>query len=95
MLARRALLTLALTLALAAPASAAKPMEGEGMWVWMVQRSHGGNPDRMAQKALRHGVDTVIIKAADARTRWRQFSPRLISRLKRRRTSRRKTYRRT
>jgi hypothetical protein len=82
LLVRRALLTLVLTLAFAAPAGAANPMDGEGMWVWVVQRSHGGNPDRMAQKALKHGVDTVIIKAADARTRWRQVSPRLISRLK-------------
>ena len=79
---RRVLLALALTLALAAPANAAYPVDGEGMWVWVVKRSHGGNPDRMAQKALRHGVDTVIIKGADARTRWRQFSPLLISKLK-------------
>ena len=82
MLVRRALLTLVLTLALAAPASAANPMNGDGMWIWVVKRSHGGSADRIARKALRHGVETVIVKAADARTRWRQFNSPLIAKLK-------------
>lgn len=71
-----------LALASSAPAAAATPLDGDAMWVWIVSRSQGGDPDRMAAKAARHNVKTVIVKAADGRTRFPQFSSTLVARLK-------------
>lgn len=64
----------------AAPAMAG-PLDGGGMWVWYVNKSSGGNPDRMAAKAHKNGVSTVIVKAGDARQPWLQFSPTLVQQL--------------
>jgi hypothetical protein len=68
---------------LAAPAAAdAAAVDGDGMWVWYVSKSSGGTADGIAAKAARHGVETVYIKSADARDRWKQFSPKLVGELK-------------
>src|SRR5215218_1132999 len=60
-------------------AASAAAVDRDGMWIWYVSRSDGGDVDRMVARATRHHVGLVIIKAADARTPWRQFSPRLVS----------------
>jgi hypothetical protein len=54
------------------------------MWIWYVSRSSGGVAERIATKAASHGVRTVLIKAADGRDPWRQFSPLLVAQLKQR-----------
>jgi len=84
----------ALALAAAAPAGAARPdplpasqasvLDGSVMWIWMLERSSGGSPAAIAARARKHGVRTVILKAADAGSEWKQYSPALISELKRR-----------
>jgi hypothetical protein len=68
---------------LAAPAAAnAAAVDGDGMWIWYVSRSSGGTADAIAAKAAKYGVETVYIKSADARSRWKQFSPKLVGDLK-------------
>ncbi len=68
---------------LPAPAGAtARAVDGDGMWIWYVSKSSGGTADSIAAKAAKHGVRTVYIKSADARSRWRQFSSRLVGDLK-------------
>ena len=52
------------------------------MWIWYVSKSSGGTADGIAAKAAKHGVETVYIKSADARSRWKQFSPKLVGELK-------------
>jgi putative peptidoglycan binding protein len=84
---RRALPTLlaaaAVALGLALPGSAsANAIDRDGMWIWYVSRSSGGLADRIVAKAARHNVGTVVIKAADGRDPWRQFSPYLVSQLR-------------
>ena len=79
---RKALLLALFSLLLATPPAGAAVFDGDGMWVWQVKLAQGGSADRMAAKAKRHGIDTVIVKAADGRTRLRQFSPALVARLK-------------
>lgn len=85
---RRALRTLlvaavAVTCLLALPAGAsAAVVDRDGMWIWHVSRSSGGVADRIAAKAKRHQVGLVVIKAADGRDPWRQFSPFLVRELK-------------
>ncbi len=79
---RGAGLAVMLTLLSGAPAAAATPLDGDAMWVWIVKSSQGGDPDRMAAKAAKHNVKTVIVKAADGRLRFPQFSSTLVARLK-------------
>jgi putative peptidoglycan binding protein len=77
------LVALAAACLLALPALAsARAVDGDGMWIWYVKRSSGGTAAKIAAKAARHGVKTVFIKSADGRSRWRQFSPRLVGQLK-------------
>jgi hypothetical protein len=52
------------------------------MWIWMVDRSSGGDPAAIVRQARRHGIETVVVKGADALTRWSQFSPSFVSQLK-------------
>ena len=52
------------------------------MWIWLLGRSSGGNPDRIAARARRHGLEFVVLKGAEGTTRWRQVSPRLVRALK-------------
>ena len=52
------------------------------MWIWIVDRSSGGSPAAIVRKARTHGIEMVVVKGADALTRWSQFSPSFVSRLK-------------
>jgi Putative peptidoglycan binding domain len=80
---RRALPTLLVASFLALPATAfANAVDRDGMWIWRVSRSSGGVPAQMAARAAQHQVGTVIIKAADGRTRWGQFNRPLVAALK-------------
>jgi hypothetical protein len=56
---------------------------GDGMWIWYVSRAQGGDPERIAARARSRGVDTVFIKAGDGNDNWSQFTPALVSALKR------------
>jgi hypothetical protein len=66
-----------------AQASGAKnPLAGDGMWIWYVKRSSGGKVGKIAKKAHKAGIETVLIKSGDGTTYWNQFSSRLVSALK-------------
>lgn len=44
------------------------------MWIWLLNRSSGGNVNRIAARAHRHGLELVIMKGADGVTPYRQLS---------------------
>jgi hypothetical protein len=48
------------------------------MWIWLLNRSSGGNPDRIAARARQAGLEFVVLKGAEGTTRWRQVSTRLV-----------------
>ncbi|HEY3019588.1 MAG TPA: peptidoglycan-binding domain-containing protein [Solirubrobacteraceae bacterium] len=79
---RRVLPVLALLacLAAAAPARAAvsDPFAGTGMWIWQLARSEHGDAGALAARARAAGVNTLIIKGANATQRWPQFSAELV-----------------
>jgi Putative peptidoglycan binding domain len=77
-----ALGALALVAGGASAAAAQSPFEGDSMWIWVVERSSGGDPAAIVRQARRHGIETVVVKGADSLTRWWQFSPDFVSRLK-------------
>ena len=81
---RRALPVLALLVCLwsAAPAAASDPFSGTGMWIWQLARSEHGDVGALAARAKAAGVDTLIIKGANATQRWPQFSPAVVSALR-------------
>jgi hypothetical protein len=62
-------------------AGSGNPYRGNGMWIWYVGQSNGGNPKRIARKANRHHIRTVLIKSSDGGNGWSQFNPGLISAL--------------
>lgn len=65
----------------AQPKPYVNPYRGDGMWIWYVSRSSGGDLDRIARKARRHGIETVYIKSSDGSSSWSQFTRRLVSSL--------------
>jgi hypothetical protein len=70
---------------LAAPTpSVAEPLDGDGMWIWQLDRADGGDPNAIAARAARYGVEVVVIKAAGGTQPWPQFSPYLVSALQQR-----------
>jgi hypothetical protein len=79
-----ALLTLAALPAAAAaqapgqPAPAPQPasvpaFDGDALWIWLMTRSEGGDPERIAARAKRSGLELVIVKGGAERTRWTQL----------------------
>ena len=64
-----------------APA-AVRAFAGDAMWIWVLGRSSGGSPDRIAARARRHGLELVILKGAEGPTRWRQVSRPLVRALR-------------
>ena len=48
-----------------APAVGNAPFDRQGMWVWYVERSHGGSVPAIVAQAKRAGIGTVYIKAGD------------------------------
>ena len=81
---RRLVCLVALLACLCAPAAAGAagdPFAGTGMWVWQMSRTERGNAAAVAARAAASGVSTVIVKGANATTRWGQFSPALVAAL--------------
>jgi hypothetical protein len=61
------------------PAPASIPaFDGDAMWIWLMTRTEGGDAARIAARAQRSGLDLVILKAGNERTRWTQLNPRLV-----------------
>ena len=66
----------------ASGARAATPLDGDSMWIWVVGRSSGGDPDAIVRRAHRYGIESIVIKGADGRAPWTQFDPAFVARLK-------------
>jgi hypothetical protein len=54
---------------------------GDGMWIWQLEKSEGGDVDKIAARAAAAGIGTVFVKAGDGTTAWDQFSPLLVGAL--------------
>jgi peptidoglycan hydrolase-like protein with peptidoglycan-binding domain len=54
---------------------------GNGMWIWQLQKTEGGDVDKIAARAAAAGISTVFVKAGDGTTAWDQFSPLLVGSL--------------
>jgi len=66
-----------------APGIAKTPFDRQGMWVWYVERSHGGSVPALVRQARRARIGTVYIKAGDGGDPWTQFSRGLVRALHR------------
>jgi Putative peptidoglycan binding domain len=66
-----------------APAPGNTPFDRQGMWVWYVERSHGGSVPAIVAQARRSGIGTVYVKAGDGGDVWTQFSRDLVRALHR------------
>jgi len=66
-----------------APGVAKTPFDRQGMWVWYVERSHGGSVPAIVRQAKRAGIGTLYIKAGDGGSPWPQFNRRLVRALHR------------
>ncbi len=66
-----------------AAGASAGPLSQDGMWIWYVSES-GGSAGAIAKKAKNHGMRLVLIKSADGRSDWSQFTPDLVRGLHRR-----------
>ncbi len=66
-----------------APGVAKTPFGRQGMWIWYVERSHGGSVPAIVRQAKRAGIGTVYIKAGDGADVWSQFDRRLVRALHR------------
>ncbi|MGI8440623.1 MAG: hypothetical protein ACR2NV_10620 [Thermoleophilaceae bacterium] len=64
----------------AAPAS--NPLQGRAMWIWIVKSSSGGDPAKIADRAKRHGINTVIVKAVQGSSYMPQFNSGFVRALK-------------
>jgi hypothetical protein len=58
------------------------PLAGDGMWIWYLSRSSHGNLAKIASRAHRFGIETVLIKSGDGTRYWNQFSSGVVSALK-------------
>ncbi len=59
------------------------PFERQGMWIWYVERSHGGSLPAIVAQARRSGIGTVYVKAGDGGDPWTQLNRRLVRALHR------------
>ncbi len=66
-----------------APALRNTPFDRQGMWVWYVDRSHGGSTPAILAQARRANIGTVYVKAGDGGDAWSQFSRGLVRALHR------------
>jgi putative peptidoglycan binding protein len=57
------------------------PLAGDGMWIWYLSRSSHGNLAKIASRAHRFGIETVLIKSGDGTKYWSQFSSGVVSAL--------------
>ena len=61
--------------------SGTNPFATRGMWIWVLQRSDGGNLSTLIADAHRFGVNTLFIKSGDGTDTWPQFNPQLVATL--------------
>ena len=73
--------------AFASPAAAetgtGSPFARPGMWIWYIDKSQGGDLDRIIRRARASKIGTVYIKSADGTGTWRQFTKSTVTRLQR------------
>ncbi len=53
------------------------------MWIWYIDRSHGGNVKQIIKRAKKSRIGTLYIKSGDGTNVWSQFTPSLIDRFQR------------
>jgi peptidoglycan hydrolase-like protein with peptidoglycan-binding domain len=63
-------------------AQVAPGFSGQAMWIWVLDRTEGGDPARIAARARAAGVETVFVKSGDGASLWRQFTRPLVTALK-------------
>jgi hypothetical protein len=63
-------------------AQVAPGFTGQAMWIWVLDRTEGGDPARIAARARAAGITAVYLKAGDGASLWRQFTPRVVGALK-------------
>jgi hypothetical protein len=57
--------------------------DGTGMWVWVLNRSEGGNLDAIIARARQHNIKTIFLKSGDGTNYWsNQFVPAVVGKLK-------------
>jgi hypothetical protein len=57
--------------------------DGNGMWVWVLNRTEGGNLDAIVARARQHDVRTIFLKSGDGTNYWsNQFTPAIVNKLK-------------
>jgi putative peptidoglycan binding protein len=61
---------------------AKNPLAGDGMWIWYLSRSSHGRVGKIAKRAYRFGIETVLIKSGDGTHYWSQFSSGVVAGLK-------------
>lgn len=61
-----------------APSLRNSPFDRAGMWVWYVDRSHGGSIPAIVAQAKRAGIGSVYVKAGDGADVWSQFNRGLV-----------------
>jgi hypothetical protein len=66
-----------------APGASSSPFGRQGMWIWYVDRSHGGSVPAIVRQAKRAGIGTVYVKAGDGTRPWSQFNRGLVRALHR------------
>ena len=57
------------------------PLAGDGMWIWYLSRSSHGKVGKIAGRAHRYGIETVLIKSGDGTKYWSQFSSGMVNAL--------------
>jgi len=54
------------------------------MWIWYLNRAQGGKLKKIIGRSKKRGIEVLLIKSGDAGSIWKQFSPRVVAKLKRR-----------
>jgi hypothetical protein len=49
----------------ASPAPADAPLQGLGLWIWVIEKCEGGDPEGIAERAAFTGLGHVVVKVAD------------------------------
>lgn len=77
--------TLLITLQSSPPRAEANPnpFERAGMWIWYIDKSHGGNIATIIRRARNSNIGTLYIKSGDGDNVWRQFTPGVVRRFQR------------
>lgn len=61
----------------------ASPFNKAGMWIWYIDKSHGGNLGQIIRQAKASKIRTLYIKSGDGVNVWSQFNKRTVRRFKR------------